>query len=221
MFKYFIFIVSFFSCVFTFSQKHEKWLELHGSFENTPFRSHNGEVFKEKLGHSDGLNMQFFLNEKVSFITGLNLTSMLFKSDPDHVPAMGGGMKPNKDIKYSVHSSTYIFAPLMCGYQVSLGKRFYFAPRGGLQVGVPLREKTWFFYEGGDNAFDSKYDLVMNHLVFNATVATSFEFAVRERFRISLMPFLTKRISKRSSSVVFSSKSRFTYGLRGNLKFRL
>jgi len=219
MSKSLVFTVLVFVFGLSNAQDHEKWIELHGSFENTRFnpQSLESEGFQERLGHSDGLNFQYFLNEKLSLISGLNLTSVLYKTGQEKV----FGYEPEGGIKFSVHSSTYIYAPVMLGFQIPLGKKVHFAPRSGLQLGVPIREKRKYFYESGQKYFISDYSLILNHLIFNATLAGSFEFLLKDNFRISLMPFFTKRLNNRSSSIFFDSKSQITYGLRANLKVKL
>lgn len=197
------------------AQKHEKWMELHGSFENTRFTNHeSGEEFQERVGHSDGLNFQFFISEKSFFVSGLSLTSVLYKT-----PVKNQNTKVEHS--YAVHSSTFMFMPLMLGLEFKMGERFNFAPRGGLQIGAPLREKTKFFYNDGSKQFESDYSLLLHHTIVNSNIEFAFEFLATERFRISLMPFLTKRLSNVSSSIIFRSKSNLTYGIRGNLKLRL
>lgn len=212
--QFFIFLLCTISCSLR-AQKYDKWLELHGSFENTRFNSHEAnEVFQERMGHSDGLNVQFFISEKAFLVSGLSLTSILYKT------ALLPELAKTQDA-HAVHSSTYIFMPLMVGFQLKLGERFYFAPRGGLQIGAPLREKTKYFPGDGTKTYDSNYSLLLQHPVLNSNFEGAFEFAFTDSFRMSLMPFVTKRLSSRSSSVVFRSKSTITYGLRGNLKIKL
>ena len=195
-----------------FSQAKHNYLDIYFSFEENFFKDQVSS-FDRRIGHSDGLNFQHYITDKLAYNIGLGVTSVLYKLESEFGTEAEG--------IFRVHSSTYLHMPLSFSYNMNPKQKINFIPKLGVQLGLPLRKKDIEFRNSRRYSFESVYDFETTAGVFNIEFGTAFEGNLCKRFKLGFMPFIVKQLTGIPSQRELEATPRFAAGLRGYLRLLL